>query len=171
MNWVNIIAAIILFFSLIGGLKEGAVKQFFSLIALLIVIPLAGLAYHLMANILSFLPGTNWANFVGFFITLGLISAIVHLIFLLPRKILQQVWKKGLFFRLLGGALNVLNASIGMVVFTLVLEAYPIIEWLERVIANSGVLAWLVTQLSFVLAMLPEVFQKTASMVTNGLLV
>jgi len=165
---VGIIVAIILFFSLIGGLKEGAVKQFFSLIALLIVIPLAGLAYHLMANILSFLPGTNWANFVGFFITLGLISAIVHLIFLLPRKILQQVWKKGLFFRLLGGALNVLNASIGMVVFTLTVGAFPLIGWLERAVIGSGVLTWLVGHLGFVQAMLPEAFQSAATLMVAG---
>ena len=168
MAWVNILVIIILSFSFFGGLKEGAIKSFFSLIVLIIAIPLAGLYYYLIATILSFLPGTNWENFVGFFITLGLISVILHFILLLPRKIMQKVWKKGIFFRLLGGTLNILNASIGMVVFTLALGAYPIIEWLEQAVTNSSVLVWLVERLSFVQAMLPEVFQNAATLIVTG---
>jgi len=168
MIWVNIIAVIILFFSLLGGLKEGAVKNFFSLLALIIAIPLASLYYRLIAIILSFLPGENWENFIGFFIALGLTIAILHLVFLLPRKIAQQVWKKGLIYRLLGGALNIFNASIGMVVFTLALGAYPIIDWLGRVVTNAGILVWLVEHLSFVQAMLPEVFRDAAALIATG---
>jgi len=97
MTWVSILAVIIIILSFFGGLKEGAVKNFFSLVVLIIAIPLAGLWYHLIAIILSFLPGTNWENFVGFFITLGLISIILHFILLLPRKIIQKVWRKGIF--------------------------------------------------------------------------
>ena len=171
MLLVNIIAAIILFFSLIGGLKEGAVKNFFSLMALIIAIPLAGLSYRLIATILAFLPGTNWENFLGFFITIGLISAIFHLIFLLPRKITQAIWRRGTFFRLLGGALNILNASIGMVVFTLTLGAYPIIDWLAQAVTNAIVPAWLVEHLSFIQTMLPEIFRDAANMITVGAIV
>ena len=162
MIWVNLIAVLILIFSLLGGLKEGAVKQFFNLVALLIAIPLTGLSYHLLTNLLSFLPGENWENFIGFYIALAIISVILHLIALLPRKIVQKIWRKGLFFRLLGGALNVVNASIGMVVFTLVLSAYPIFEWLERWVAGSSVLMSLVNIFAFVQSMLPQVFQSAA---------
>ena len=169
MIWVDILVSIILFFSFFGGLKEGAVKNFFSLIVLIIAIPLTGLSYHLIAAIFSFLPGTNWENFIGFFITLGIISVILQLVLLVPRKIIQKIWNKGTFFRFLGGILNVLNAGIGMVVLTLVLGAYPIIEWLERVVASSSVLAWLVEQLSFVPAMLPEIFQDATEIVAVGL--
>lgn len=168
MSWFDILVLVILFLSLLGGLKEGAVKNFFYLIALLIVIPISGFSYYLIARILSFLPGTNWENFLGFFITMGLISAIIHLIFLVPRKIIQKIWKRGVLFRLLGGAINVLNTSIGLVVFTLVIGAYPIITWLERVVANSDILARMAEQLSFVQSMLPETFQNAASMVTAG---
>ena len=118
-----------------------------------------GGARPLVAIIFSFLPGTNWENFVGFFITLGLVSVFFHLIFLLPRKIIQKIWKKGVIFRLLGGALNIFNAAIGMVVFTMVLDAYPIFDWLQRAVTNSSVLAWLVDFLGFVQAMLPEVLR------------
>ena len=168
MILVNIIAVIILSFSIIGGLKEGAVKNFFSLMVLIIAIPLAGLSYRLIATILAFLPGTNWENFLGFFITLGLISAIFHLVFLLPRKITQQIWRKGTFFRLLGGALNVLNASIGLVVFTLVLGTYPIIDWLAQAVTNASVPVWMVEHLSFIQTMLPEIFHDTANTIAVG---
>ena len=88
--WVNILAVLVLFFSFTGGLKEGAVKNFFSLIALIIAIPLTRVSYHLLATILSFLPGENWENFVGFFVTLALISIILYFVFLLPRKFIQK---------------------------------------------------------------------------------
>jgi len=165
MIWVNIIASLILLFSLIGGLREGAVKQLFYLIALFIAIPLAGISYHLLANLLSFIPGENWENFLGFFIMLALISVILYFVFLLPRRFAQKVWKKGLLFRLIGAALNIFNAAIGMVVFTLVLGAYPIFGWLEQAVTDSGILTWLVVHLSFVQAMLPEVFRQAATMV------
>ena len=165
MIWVNIIASLILFLSLIGGLREGAVKNFFSLIALLIAIPLAGISYHLLANLLSFIPGENWENFIGFFIMLALISVILHFVFLLPRRLIQKVWKRGLLFRLIGAALNIFNAAIGIVVFTLVLHVYPIFDWLEQAVSGSGVIIWLVSYLSFVQAMLPEMFRHTATMV------
>jgi len=168
MVWVNIIAVLILILSFFGGLREGAVKQFFNLTILIIAIPLAGISYRLIAIILSFLPGENWGNFIGFFIVLVLISIILHLIVLLPRRIVQKVWKRGLFFRLLGGVLNAVNASIGMAVFTLVLLAYPIFDWLGRAVANSGVLAGLVELFSFVQAMLPEAFQDAATLMVAG---
>jgi len=165
MIWVSIIASLILLFSLIGGLKEGAVKQFFSLIALLIAIPVAGISYHLLADLLSFIPGENWENFLSFFIMLVVISIILHFVFLLPRKFFQKVWEEGLPFRLIGAVFNIFNAAMGMVVFALVLGAYPIFDWLERAVTGSGVIIWLVSHLSFVQAVLPEVFRHTATMV------
>ncbi len=130
MIWVNILVVLVLFLSFVGGLKEGAVKNFFSLIALIIAIPLSGIFYHLLANILSFLPGENWENLIGFFATLALISIILHFVFFLPRKLTQKAWKRGVFYRLIGGALNLFNSAIGMVVFTLVILAYPTFGWL-----------------------------------------
>ena len=171
MIWVEILVLLVLFLSFFSGFKEGVVKNFFSLIILIISIPLTGLWYHLIATLFAFMPGENWENFIGFFITLGLINAILQLIFLIPRKIVQKMWKKGVFFRLLGGALNLLNAGIGLVVFTLVIGAYPIISWLEKVVINSSILSWLVIQLGFVQVMLPEIFQETASSVITALLI
>lgn len=166
---INLIALLILFFSFIGGLKDGAVKAFFSLVALLIAIPLAGLFYHWLAGLLAFLPGENWPNFLGFFITLGVISIILHLIFLLPRKLLQKALPQGVLLRLIGGILNTLGAAIGLVVFSLVIVAYPVWGWLEQAIVNSSVPVWLVSHLGFVQMLMPEIFRLGGQIMTLGL--
>ena len=166
--WVNILVILVLFFSFIGGFKGGAVKNFFSLIALIIAILISGAFYRTPASILSFLPGENWENFVGFFVMLAVITAILSLVFLLPRKLIQAVWGKGGLSRLIGGAFNVLNAAIGMTIFTLLVQAYPIFGWLEQVVTGSGVLTWLVTRLGFVQSMLPEVFQGITTAIATG---
>jgi uncharacterized membrane protein required for colicin V production len=167
---VNILALLVLFFSFIGGLKEGAVKNFFSLIALIIAIPLAGVSYRLLAAILSFLPGENWQNFVGFFVMLALINIASYFVFLLPRTFIQKNWENGFPYRLIGGILNTFIAAIGMVVFILVIGAYPIIGWLEQIVASSSVLTLLAERLSFVQAMLPEAFQDAAITVVADLI-
>jgi uncharacterized membrane protein required for colicin V production len=165
MNWLDIIIIIILILAFIGGLKEGAVRSFFSLATLVITIPCAGLSYHLIARILSFLPGTNWEGFIAFFITMGIISVILHFIFLLPRKLIEKIWGKGCLFRLLGGVINVLGAALGLAVFALVLQAYPIFGWLERAVSGSAILTGLVTIFSFVQIMLPDVFRNASQTV------
>lgn len=165
MVWVSIIAGLILFFSIIGGIREGAVKQFFPLIALLIAIPIAGISYHLLAGWLSFIPGENWGNFLGFFIMMAAVSVALHFLFLFPREAAEKAWKKGVLFRVIGAAFSIFNAAIGMVVFALVLNAYPIFDWLAEAVSGSSVINWLVSTLGFVKTMLPEVFRQVTIMV------
>jgi len=163
--WVDIIAVIILCLSILGGLREGAVRQFFSLLIILIAIPLTGLFYYLIAALLAFLPGTNWENFIGFFITMVVISIILYFIFFIPRSFIQKAWKKGLLYRIFGGAFNVFNAAVSLTLFTLVLGAYPVLDFLLRAVAVSTVLTWLAENLRFVQEMLPEVFRYTPGFV------
>jgi uncharacterized membrane protein required for colicin V production len=165
MNWVDIVVVILLVLSFIGGMKEGAVRAFASLIAVIISIPLAGLAYRLIGSLLSFLPGENWENFIGFFIAMGIITAILHLIFFLPRKLIGAAWNKGILLRLLGGVFNLLGGMIGMVVFVLVVRAYPIFDWLARWVSSSGVLSTLVDGFGFVESMLPGIFHQMTTIV------
>jgi len=166
---VSFLAVIILVLSFFGGLKEGAVKYIYSLVITIIAIPVAGAAYDLIAGVLSFLPGSDWENFIGFFVAMALASIVLHFVFLLPRKFAQKVWRKGTIFRLLGGLFNVFNVSIGLVVFTLVMRAYPIWGWLEAAVSGSGVMTWLVAHLGFVQALLPELFQHVSGLMSVGL--
>ena len=98
---------------------------------------------------------------------MGLIMAILHLIVLIPRKIIQKIWKRGLLFRLFGGALNVFSTSIGLVVLTILIGTFPIIDWLARVVVNASVLQWLVSHLGFIQALLPEVFRDAAALMAT----
>jgi len=157
--WLSILVIILLLLGFLGGFKKGAIKSFFSLASLLIAIFLAGLLYHLTSHVLFFLPGENWENFLGFFITLAVVSIALHFVFLLPRKFLQTVVFEGFLLRILGGALGLFQAAIGLEAFAILVYAYPIAEWLKRAVVDSGVLNWLIAHLGFVQAMLPSMFQ------------
>jgi len=170
MALVSILAVVILILSFFGGMKEGTVKQLFSLAILLIAILLTGVSYRLIALILSFLPGQNWENFIGFFVTLALASLILHFITWIPRRIARAIWKKGLIFRLVGGVLNLIQTSIGLALLALVIAAYPIWRWLAEAIYGSGVVMGLLERFGFVAGMLPEAFRSAALAVTSGFL-
>ena len=155
---ISIIAALLLFFSLINGFKDGALKQAVSIISLLIAIPLAGLCYHWLASLLSFIPGENWENFLGFIITMGIIMVIFYFALLVPRKHFEKSWSEGPLFRMIGAALSFLNAGIGMVLFAIVINAYPIFDWLQRAVSGSAVISWLDSWLGFIQSWLPAAF-------------
>ena len=95
MNILDIFAVIVLVLSFLGGLKQGAAKELISLVAFIVSIPLAGILYGVAAAIISFLPGDNWQNFIGFFVTLGIMNALLGLMFFLPRMVFQALWGKG----------------------------------------------------------------------------
>jgi len=162
---VSIIAALVLLFSIIGGLREGAVKPLFTLLATLIAVPIAGVSYQVLAGWLSFLPGQNWENFIAFFIMMAVVSIILYFVFIMPGRALKKAWPGGLSFCVLGAIFNLVNAAIGMVVFALVLNAYPIIDWLERVVGGSDVVSFLVSVFGCVQAVLPEVLRQAAVLV------
>ena len=167
MEWlVSLFVIFVLIASLLAGIKEGAVRHFFNLVAVLVAIYIAGLSYHLIVGLLSFLPGENWENFIGFFITLAIVVALFHLAFFLPRRLLNKIWKRGLIYRLLGGVLDAVNASIGLALFALVLNTFPIFDWLARWVFGSSIMSSLVSAFGFVQAMLPQEFHTAATVVS-----
>jgi uncharacterized membrane protein required for colicin V production len=167
VSLIDFIVIVVLIMSVLSGLKDGAVKALFSLLTLFIAIPLAGLSYPLLSGIFSFLPGTAWENFVGFFIVFGIISAILQLVFFLPRKIMGKIWGKGILFRLLGAAASVIGAGISLTVFVLVLDAYPVISALQNAVSVSAVVMAITGYFSFVALLLPEMFRSGVSLTFN----
>lgn len=161
MMLINILAAIILFFSFFGGFFQGAVKSFFSLISFIIAVPIAGLVYPFFAKLLSFLPGENWENFIGFFIALAIVSLILAFVFYLPRKIMEKVWSGGILFRLAGGILNLLGAAIGLVVLASLISTYPVWDWLQQAMTDASIIQWMVSNLGFIRVLLPDLLQRT----------
>jgi uncharacterized membrane protein required for colicin V production len=161
MMLINILAAIILFFSFFGGFFEGAVKTFYSLVSIIIAIPIAGRFYPFFAKLLSFLPGENWENFIGFFITLAIASIVLAFVFYVPRKITEKVWSEGFLFRFVGGVLNLLGAAIGLVMFTFLISTYPVWDWLQQAMVDASITHWMAVNLAFVQELLPEVMRRT----------
>ena len=158
MTLIDIIAAILLFFSFIGGLTQGAIKSFFSLLCFIIAIPVAGRFYPFFADLLSFMSSPNWRNFVAFFITLALSVIVLSFIFYFPRRITEESWEDGVLFHLVGGVLNLLGSAIGIMVLALVLSTFPVWDWLRAAFANSLIIQWMVTNLSFVQSLMPDMF-------------
>lgn len=159
MVWVSIVAGLIMFFSFLAGVKDGMVKAGFSLLVTIIAIPIAGAFYGVLAKLLSFLPGDTWEHFLGFFIAFGVVCAVLSLLAILPRKIIDKLWPKIFPFRLLGGIFNLVNSAIGLTVFALTLGAFPIWHWLAEAVTEAGVIVWLVNLLGFVQGLMPEVFR------------
>jgi len=162
---VSIIAALLLIFSAFGGLRAGAIKQIFTLLATLIAIPVAGHSYHVLAGWLSFISGDNWENFIAFFVIMAVVNILLYFAFIIPGKTIKKGWNGGVWYCVLGAVFNLVNTAIGMVVFALVLHAYPIIDWLEGAVSGSGVIAWLVSLFGFIQPVLPEVLRQVSGMV------
>jgi uncharacterized membrane protein required for colicin V production len=164
MVWVSVIAVLGLLFSIFTGLRDGAVKQFFTLLATLIAIPVAGISYERLAGWLSFIPGENWEGFIAFFIMMAVVSIVLFFAFIMPGRALKKAWPGGLFYCVLGAIFSLVNAILGIVVFALVLHAYPIFDWLERAVSGSPVVTGLVSGFGFVQSVLPEVLRQVAAM-------
>jgi len=152
---VDVIAVLILIFSFIGGLKGGAVKEFFGLLAFIIAIPLTGLFYGYVVSWFSFVGDSTWRTFLAFLLTMGIIMILLFLIFMLPRNLLEKVWDGGFFWSLLGGVLAILNAALGLVLLVSLIDIYPVLPWLDDIFTASHVLNWLVNTLGvFIMTLL-----------------
>jgi uncharacterized membrane protein required for colicin V production len=152
---IDIIVALILIFSFIGGLRHGAIKEFFGLLAFIIALPLTGVFSGYVLPWFSFVNDSTWRAFLAFLVTMGIIIIILHLIFWIPRHLLEKVWNEGFFWSLLGGIFGALNSALGLVLLVSLLDIFPLSSWLNTVLATSGVLNWLVNTFgAFVLTLL-----------------
>ena len=159
MVWVDIIITILFIFSFIAGLKEGAVKALLSLVGLIIAIPVAAYFYDMMANVFGFIPDYNWQYFLGFFATLAIALIILALIFFIPVRLIEGIWGRGVIFTVLGGVFSVIGFALSLTLFTILIDKYPIWEWLEQVLNNSSIIAWLTAFSGLVYLLFPADFK------------
>ncbi len=169
MNWIDLIMAIVLIAGIFGGRKDGTVKSVGGLVAIIIAIPLAGLSYQLPAWALSFLPGTAWENFLGFGIAFGLIQWVLKMPLNIERWLTgEKRQSKGPLNRAIGGAAHLASTAIEVLLFFLVVAAYPVFGWLYDAVVDSRLVTWLEARLGFVPGMLPEVFKTAAEAIRLG---
>ena len=159
MILINVITGLILVISFVDGFSGGVVKQFFSFVVFIIAIPLTGISHHLIASMLSFLPGDYWSYFVGFFITLIIFTVAFHFAFYLPRKYAMAIFHEGILLGIAGGLISTFKAIIGIVLLLLVFHAYPVIRGLEPALIESGILNWFLNHFRFVQLLLPQTFR------------
>ncbi len=169
MNWIDAIIAIGLIVSIFAGLKGGTFKGVGGLVATLVAIPLAGFSYGVPAWAISFLPGTAWENFLGFGIAFGLIQWILKIPLNIERWLTgEKRQAKGPVNRAIGGAANLLNGGITVLLFSLMVAAYPVFGWLYNAVVGSRLVTSLEARLGFVPGMLPEVFKTAAEAIRLG---
>ena len=142
---VDLIVALILVFSFLGGLKEGAVKEFFGLLAFIIALAFTGAFIVYVVGWMSFAQDSLWRAFLTFLVTMGIILIVLHLALLGPRYLLDRVWNGGFIWSALGGVFGVVNTALGLVLMVILLEIYPVFTWLSNWLAVSNILNWLVS--------------------------
>ena len=159
MILINVITGLILVISFVDGFSGGVVKQFFSFVIFIIAVPLTGISHHLIASVLTFLPGEYWSYFIGFFVTLIIFIIMFHFAFYLPRKYARATFHEGILLGIAGGLISTFKAIIGIVLLLLVLHAYPVIKGLDTLLMESGTLAWFLQHFRFVQLLLPQTFR------------
>jgi membrane protein required for colicin V production len=142
---IDIIVALILVFSFLGGLKQGAAKEFFGLLAFIIALSLTGAFAVYVLGWMSFAQDHLWRALLTFLVTMGIILIIIHLALLLPRHLLDNIWNGGCIWSALGGVFGVVNSALGLVLMVILLNIYPVLTWLSDLLAASNVLNWLVS--------------------------
>jgi uncharacterized membrane protein required for colicin V production len=152
---VDIIVTLMLIFSFIGGLKEGAVKEFLNLVAMLLALALTGYFMGYVTTWFNYVPDVNWRGLLGFAITLMIILIILGLLFWPLRAMVEKGWSGGALWSILGGIFGVMGAAIGLIVLVRLFDIYPVFDWLTMVFRSSQILNWLVMHVGPLLMMLP----------------
>jgi uncharacterized membrane protein required for colicin V production len=125
--------------TLFTGYREGLVKSTSSLISSLLGFFFAGKTYSVMAGVLSFLPGTEWQNFIGFFVVALFFDVVIGLILIPARAWYDRKTEKGFSKNLAGSLIGVINLALGLTVFALAVKVYPLTGLLEEVVNESSV--------------------------------
>ena len=149
---IDVIIALILIFSFLGGLKEGAIKEFLGLLAFILALPLAGLCTGIISGWLSFVPDATWRGLLAFLLSMGIIIILLHLLFWFPQNLLDKIWSGGFFWSVLGGVFGLANSVLGLVLMVQLLDIYPVLPWLSTILDSSNILNWLVAAFSGVIA-------------------
>jgi uncharacterized membrane protein required for colicin V production len=141
---IDIIIALVLIFSFIGGLRGGAVKEFLGLVGFIIALPLTGMFAGFVSGWFYFINDANWRSFIVFLVAMGIIVLILHIVFWIPRNLMEKIWNGGFFWSLLGGIFSTMNSALGLVLLVILMDSYPILGSFESLLNASHLLNWLV---------------------------
>jgi membrane protein required for colicin V production len=137
----DIIVALILVFSFIGGFREGAPREIAGLTAFILGLIFTYFFVGSVAGWLSFVSDDTWRSLFSFLLTLGIIIVILYLLLWIPRKFLEKVWTDGIIWSLMGGVLGLFSGMLGLALFIKLSNFYEVWPWLNQVLASSRILS------------------------------
>ncbi|MFQ6015421.1 MAG: CvpA family protein [Anaerolineae bacterium] len=165
MNWLDIIIAIVILGSVIGGLSVGTLRTFFGIIGLVLGTFLAGRYHDILASPITWLIGhPNFSHLIGF----GIIFCIGGAIVGIPTEWFARLRRrKSIIFgcpdRIVGGLLGFVQGGAIAEVALVLLAKYPI-SWLEPAVLGSAIGHFLLIRWPFMMQFLPKGFQAVAEL-------
>ncbi len=159
MNWVDIVIAIFIILSILGGVKSGLIKSILSLAGLIVGILLAGRFYLPLSERLTFIPQESIARIVAFALIVILVMVVGGVLGVLLSKAASTL-ALGWLNRL-GGA--VFGFLTGALVVAAVLAAWTKFFGAGDAISESILAPILLDYFPDVLALLPDEFDSIRS--------
>jgi len=123
LNWLDIVFAIILIASVVGGLRKGLTRTVIGLAAVIVGLFCGLWFYSTVGTLLGTHISRPWANVAGFLIVFVGVILLGSLLAALIAKLLKMVYLSWLD-RLLGGAFGVLRGALVCAVIVAVMMAF-----------------------------------------------
>ena len=159
MNWLDILIAILIVVSIVGGLKAGIIKVLFTIAGLIIGVVLAGNCSGALADKLGFISDSRTAGIVAFILIMLVVMIVAAVLAFVIRKIASAVllgWVNHL-----GGA--VLGLLLGMIFCGALLSMWVKYLGITDAVADSALSGLLLDKFPIVLGFLPDEFDSVRS--------
>ncbi len=159
MNWLDIIIAVLLVVSVIGGIKSGLIRMVISLAGMLLGIWLAGHYYQALGDKLTFISSDKGASIAAYVIILIAVTIVAGIIAWLLTKIISAT-PLGWLNRIGGAVLGLLSSAVFIGAILAIWAKYG---GGGDTIGGSALASFLLDKFPLVLALLPGEFGSVRS--------
>ena len=153
MNWIDIVIAIYLILSVIGGAMPGLIRSVLSLLGMIIGVVLAANFYEKLATVFGFIHNQTVANVISFVLIVGAVVVIAAIVGSALRSVIKAIhlgWIDGLGGAVFGLAMGAISAGALLAVIIKLTGS--------ELIANSALAGFLLDKFPMVLGFLPSEF-------------
>ena len=153
MNWIDIVIAIYLILSVIGGAMQGLIRSVLSLLGMIIGVVLAANFYEKLATIFGFIHNQTVANVISFVLIVGAVVIIAAIVGSALRSVIKAIhlgWVVGLGGAVFGLAMGVISAGALLAVIVKLTGS--------DLITGSALAGFLLDKFPVVLGFLPSEF-------------
>jgi membrane protein required for colicin V production len=153
VNWIDIVIAIYLILSVIGGAMQGLIRSVLSLLGMIIGVVLAANFYEKLATIFGFIHNQTVANVISFVLIVGAVVIIAAIVGSALRSVIKAIhlgWVDGLGGAVFGLAMGVISAGALLAVIVKLTGT--------DLITGSALAGFLLDKFPVVLGFLPSEF-------------